>query len=312
MNWGTGWVDDPQAVTEVMTAWTARAMPTTFAAAAPNLMAAADDAPVFFWQAEELVLGKRLETWDQKSVGSCVGFGNGRCAQDLMLWEIAAGEPEQYPGTEVCPEVIYGGSRVEVGGGRINGDGSVGAWAAEFLMRWGIVVRGVYGNLDLTRYSETTCRSLGNRGLSEELETVARVHPVRAAAMVTTKDEGWAAVGGGKPVVVCSNRGFTTHRDVDGYCSPSGVWNHCMTTRGRFIHPSRGKSVVLGNSWDDYLGSTNAVVRYVEDGVTKTMTLPPGHFATTLDVWGGMLAQRDSFALAGMSGWAKSVVDWTP
>ena len=33
-----------------------------------------------------------------------------------MLNEIADGQPEEYPGTEVAPEIIYGGSRFEVGG----------------------------------------------------------------------------------------------------------------------------------------------------------------------------------------------------
>lgn len=312
---GTGWVNDPASVSAMLANWDARGMPSTLAAAAPQLVqaGAGDDAPVFFWLAEEKVLGSRLATWNQGGVGSCVGFGNGRSAQDLMLWEIASGESEDYPGAEVAPEVIYGGSRVEIGGGGISGDGSVGAWAAEWLMKFGVVVRGVYGQTDLSAYSETQCRRLGSKGIPTDIETAARLHPVRAAAMVRTADEGWAALSAGKPVPTCSDYGFSLQRNSHGFCSRSGVWNHCMAARGKFVEPDLGRSVVIGNSWADYLGATNNQIRYVAaDGSTKTIELPPGHFATSLATWGGMLGQGDSFALAGLTGWAKTVIDWTP
>ena len=41
----------------------------------------------------------------------------------------------------LSPEVIYGGSRVEIGGGRIRGDGSIGAWAARWVRDYGVVPR---------------------------------------------------------------------------------------------------------------------------------------------------------------------------
>lgn len=311
----TGWVDVPGAVARVHSEWENRGMASRFEDAAPRLMAAgSDDAPVFFWDAEEQVLGRRLPTWNQRRVGSCVGFGYTREAQDLLLWEIASGEPEEWPGFELAPEVTYGGSRYEVGGGRIRGDGSVGAWAADFLMRWGIVVRGVYGNLNLTQYSETTCRQLGAQGLPSDLEAVARVHPIRAAASVRTKEEVWAAIGGGKPVALCSDRGFSTRMDADGYCAPSGEWNHCLGGRGRFVHPRRGRSVVIGNSWDDYMGVGEREVDYINsEGRLAKFRLPPGCFCTTLDVVGTMAAQGDSHALAGLTGWAKTTpVNYTP
>jgi hypothetical protein len=308
-----GWVEDPAAVDEQVDKWESYGMPRTFSQAAPDRMIdSADDAPVFFWKAEEKVLGHLLATWGQLRVGSCVGFGSTRTAQDLMLWEIASGEPEMFPG-ELCPEVTYGGSRVEVGGGRIRGDGSVGAWAAEFLRRWGIVVRGVYGALDLTKYTETQCRDLGRNGLPTDLENVAKVHPVRSVAPVVSAEEGWAAMGAGKPVFVCSNVGYDSPRDKAGYCVANGRWDHCMGTRGRFVQPDRGRSVVIGNSWLDYLGSANNVIQYVDvDGSIKQIELPAGHFATTYANYDRMVRQKDSFALAGLTGWAKTVVDYTP
>ena len=81
--------------------------------------------------------------------------------------------------------MIYGGCRVEVGGGRVRGDGSVGAWAAKFVREYGVVPRGVHGSHDLTGYDERRCREFGGRGVPDDLEAVAREHPVRSVANVT-------------------------------------------------------------------------------------------------------------------------------
>lgn len=311
---GTGWVNDQDAVLAVLDDWARRGRPVTLSQAAPALITGDDDAPVFFWLNELAILGRRLDTWNQKGVGSCVGFGSTRAAQDLLLAEIAGGEPEQWPGAEGCPEVTYGGSRVEVGGGQIRGDGSVGVWASEFFTRFGYLTRGIYGNLNLTQYDESTCRRLGSGGLPPELETLAKAHPVRTSALTRTGAEGWAAIGGFKPISVCSNRGFAMRRNADGTCDPSGVWNHCMGVRGRFVEPrQKRKRFVLGNSWADYLGSSGNQVEYIAaDGSVKTIELPPGHFATEFEVIHDMLRQQDSFAYAGLTGWAKTVVDYTP
>lgn len=312
---GTGWVNNPFEVKAVTDAWAARGMGVNFRDVAPRLMAAGnDETAVFFWDAEELVLGHRLDTWNQRQVGSCVGFGSTRAAQDLMLWEIASGEPDEWPGAELCPEATYGGSRVEIGGGRLRGDGSVGAWAADFFTRFGATLRGVYGNLDLRQYSEYTCRRLGASGLPSDVEAAARAHPVRAAAKVTTKEDVWAAVGGGKPVMICSDRGFSTRMDADGFCAPSGEWNHCMGVRARFVHPNRGRSAVIGNSWADYMNTGPRQVDYVaESGTVKKFTMPPGAFAVTWDVLDYIARQGDSFALAGLTGWQRTTpIDYAP
>jgi hypothetical protein len=304
-----GWINDPHAVNAVLDRWASQNIPITLAEAAPKLYAAGDsDEPVFFWDAEQMVLGKILPPWDQNPVGSCVGFGSTGSGQDLLVWEIASeGDLEEWPGAELAPEVTYAGSRVEIGGGQIRGDGSVGAWASDWLTRYGVVKRGVYGNLDLTSYSPSLCRQLGNRGVPSDVETLARQHQISASALVTTKEEGWSAIGGGKPVFVCSNQGFTMTLDKDGFAAPYGRWDHCMRTRGRFRHPRKGRSVIMGNSWADYLNSLGREVEYVKaDGSTGTFKLPGGCFCTTWDVWGGMLSQRDSFALAGLSGWKRT------
>lgn len=303
----TGWVDDPSEVEGVMAAISLAGEDPVFATAASGLMVGDDDAPVFFWEAEKLVAGSVLPSWNQGSVGSCVSFGYGRAAQDLMFLEIARGEQEQWPGKQVATEPIYGGSRVEVGGGRIGGDGSVGAWAARWVKDWGIILRGRYGSYDLESYNESRCREYGRNGVPSELEALAREHPVTLVALVQSGEELWAAVGGWKPVPVCSNRGFTTTLR-QGFCEPSGSWAHCMEYRGRFISPTRGKCFVIQNSWGGYLSGD----RWVEVEGRGRVELPEGCFATTMDVADSMMKAKDSFALAGFSGWKRDRLDHTP
>lgn len=305
--YATGWVYDPDAVAEVVASASIRSL----SDAAPHLFGlvseGANDAPVFFWDAEQKVLGKVLGSWNQGQVGSCVSFGYGRACQDLMLWEIMSGQPERWPDAEVATEPIYGGSRVEVGGGQLRGgDGSIGAWAAKWVRDWGVLIRTKYdvnGQIyDLSAYSENRARQYGDQGVPDPLEPVAKLHPVTDVAQVRSAEEVWAALGAGKPVPVCSMQGFTMTLN-NGFCEPSGQWAHCMAFRGRFVHPTRGRCVVVQNSWGNYLRGSRSFQYLDANGQTKTGTLPEGCFCTTLQVAGRMAAQGDTFALAGFTGW---------
>lgn len=303
-----GWINDQQAVWSVMRQMEANGEKPLFVDAAQHLMMAADDnASVFFWDAEQKVLGKILKSWDQRDAGVCVSFGWGRGVNDLMLLEIASGEPEVYE-APVATEPIYGGSRIEVGKGRAgSGDGSVGAWAAKWVKDWGIILRKKYGQYDLTQYSIPISRQWGASGVPTELETLAKQHPVTAVAMVRTGDEAWVAIGAGKPIPICSNQGFTTVMN-GGFCEPSGVWNHCLLLRGRFISPTRGKSFVIQNSWTpSYLRGDNKI----ETEDRGIIELPEGCFATTIEVIDRIVRQQDSFGIAGLKGWETVRVDHT-
>src|SRR5204863_4347425 len=112
----------------------------------------APPADVFLWDAARRVTGSELPAHDQDGVGCCVGEGFSSAVEYLQCVEIAlGGEPEEYK--PISCESVYGLSRVEVGGGRINGDGSTGAWAAKAVQDYGVLPRAVIGELDLTRFS---------------------------------------------------------------------------------------------------------------------------------------------------------------
>lgn len=213
-----------------------------------------------------------------------------------MCVQVAAGAAQEY--RDLAQEVIYGGSRVEVGGGRVSGDGSVGAWAAEFVRRYGVVPRGVHGAADLTRYTEARCREFGARGLSADLEALARLYPVRGVANVRTWAEAKAAIRNGYPVAVCSRQGFTMRRDSAGFCAPSGTWNHCMALIGVTESPRPGGFLL--NSWGPS----------AHTGPVGVGNPSPAGFWADAAVLDRMLADGDSWAFSGFTGFPARRLDW--
>lgn len=282
-------------------------MPAQFGKIAQDAINSDDGKPVFFWDAEKKVLGKTLGAWNQGGVGCCVSFGWGRGAQDLMLMQISDRSRELWPGHEVATEPIYGGSRVEIGGGRLRGDGSVGAWAAQWVQKYGILFRQKYDQYDLSVYSEVTARAWGKSGVPAVLDPIAREHAIKTVAMVLTSDELWAAIGNRYPVAVCSNVGYEGSPPASGVMPPKGQWNHCMEFCGRFEHPTLGKCFVVRNSWGNYLH--NPITVAVKGG--DSVVLPEGCFAITAASAQSMVSQKDSFAMSGFVGFPAKRVDWT-
>jgi hypothetical protein len=236
-----GWVNDPDAVRECLGEMRCGTFRDTEAFAAE--WTGPDD--VFLWEAARKATGDVLPARDQKAVGSCVAFATASAVEHLMCVQIADGEDEGY--RDLAQEVIYGGSRVEIGGGRVRGDGSVGAWAARWVREYGVVARGVQGKHDLRLYSEARCREYGRRGVPGDLEELAKQHPVRGVANVRSWEECRAAVRNGYPVVVCSDQGFAMERDADGFCHARGTWYHAMAVVG--VRGATRPGGFLLNSW---------------------------------------------------------------
>lgn len=307
-----GWVDDQDAVQESLQAIEqVQGFKPVFGAQA--CMGAKDDnSPVFFWEAEQKVLGRVLPSWDQSSIGSCVSHGWGRAIQDLMLIQIVKTGAEEWPDAEICREAIYGGSRVQVGKGRLGrGDGSTGSWAAEWAVNGGNLVYKKYPTIDLSGgYQVPRCREWGYRGVPADLVPIAKEHPVGSVALVKTPAEAWAAIGNGYPIPVCSNVGFQSPLR-DGFCARAGSWAHCMELRGRFTHPTKGRCFVVQNSWGNYLhakpGDRNSQIDVAGRGLVQ---LPDGCFGITEKDAAAILAQGDSFAISSLRGFPAQKIDW--
>ena len=188
---------------------------------------------------------------------------------------------------------------MEIGGGRISGDGSVGAWAAEFVKRWGVVNRGVHGSYDLTGYSESRCREFGQNGVPADLETVAKAHPVKNITQVTNWAEAKKALASGYGIAICSNQGFSMRRDAKGICRPSGSWAHCMALDGYFIE-NGNEYGHIENSW-----GADAHTGPVGWGEPNT-----GGFWADAEVIGRMLRQDDSWAFSAVDGFPARKINW--
>ncbi len=292
-----GWVADPAAVQRVVREHGLaefRDTPPFRAAQQQGGWGDGEDVPaepVLLWEAARRVTGDVLPARDQGTVGSCVAVAAASAIEHVQCVQIDGGEQAVY--REVASEVIYGGSRVQVGGGRLRGDGSIGAWAAVWLRDYGVVARGVYGRYDLRRYSEAMCRELGRRGVPPELQAIAREHRVLEVARVRSWEEAQVAVRHGYAVLVCSDQGFRLERDAEGFCPPRGTWYHAMALIG--VQGGRRPGGFLLNSWG---ASAHSGPRVPPDA-------PPGGFWADARVLDRMLRQGDSWAFGQFQGFAE-------
>lgn len=289
-----GWIHNPKAVEATL-----RRLPMPIMRdAAPHLADSGKGKIALLHKAVVQVVGK-FPAYAPQGIGDCVSHGWRTKIDVLKCVEITMGEREQWM-AETATEPIYGGSRVQIGGGKIRGDGSIGAWAAEWVTKFGVLSRLVYGNVDLTQYSGSLARSMGRKGCPADLLSVAKEHPVKTASLVTTYEDARDAIANGYPVTVCSNRGFASTRDSEGFAKPRGTWAHCMA----FIAVDdayKRPGLLCINSWP--LSWISGPTRHDQ---------PAGSFWVDADVANKMLAAEDSFSASGFVGYpSRDLPDYT-
>jgi hypothetical protein len=289
----TGWIADPQAVNLVSAAQPFERWGDTPAGGVDVL-----PLEVFLWKAWEKIRGVPFPSRNQGQVGSCVSFGTACAIEITTACEIAQGELEE--SRDLVQEIIYAGSRVEIGKGRFSSDGSIGAWAADYVKSYGVLSRGIYKTYDLTKYSETRCRAWGapKAGVPDDLEPEIRQFPVRGITLVKTWAEAKSALAQGHGIAVCSNQGFRLSRDKLGFATASGNWGHCMAIIGYQTVGREGGFIM--NSWgpDSMTGPVGAG------------NPPVGGFWADSAVIGKMLAAGDSWAFSSVDGFPSKKTDW--
>jgi hypothetical protein len=288
----TGWVSDPVAVAQVLTGPTA---PVPFDET-PAFRDGPEPDGVYLWKAQEQVTGRPVTSKNQGSVGSCVSFGtNTAIERTIAAGILSGGQGEWRP---IAEEVTYGGSRVEVGGGRIRGDGSIGAWAAQFVNRYGVVTRDRHGRHDLSRYSEALAREYGRRGVPDDLEPVAKAHPVKEVALVRDWASAKKALGSGYGIAVCSSQGFSMQRDAKGVAAPRGTWFHCMAVDGYHKDADGREYGHVENSWGEH----------AHRGPVGWGDPPKSGFWADSRVIDRMLRQGDSWCFSDVAGFPARAV----
>ena len=240
-----GWVDDPAAVEAVM-----EQLPF----------------PVFsdVWQPiKDTGKGKRILLYEfirkasngkypkrKQTIGDCVAQGAAYAVDAVKSVDIVLKKEFEEWVDETATEDIYAGSRVQIGGGRISGDGSIGGWAAKYVNEYGALPRGKYGNVDLSTYSGSKARKWGARGagVPKSLIPTAKKHPILTVSLVKTYEEVRDLIANGYAVTIASMQGFSSKRDSEGFAKPQGSWAHQMSILAVDDEYKR-PGVLVQNSW---------------------------------------------------------------
>lgn len=306
-----GYVPNPEGVREFL----AELEHPTFGDAAPDVMRNAKNRDTFLYRhadrAHRAVYGTPFGCWNQGNIGTCVSFGWGMGSYIGQAVDWTQGERSEPPKL-VATEAIYGGSRTA---GRLPpisnagfSDGSYGAAAARWIVGTksgvgGVLFRQKYGDVDLTEYSIPRAREWGNSGVPLALAKAATEHTAQGVGLCDTYDAMCAAIENGFCVPICSNVGYaaTNVRDADGFLPRGGQWGHCMVAIAvRYADGPGGRDGVLVlNSWGP---------NWVK-GPKWPDDQPEGSFwARRADVE-AMLAQGDSFVIAGANGFEARDLD---
>lgn len=295
-----GWVPDPEAVKQVVAGLQFKVFADTPAGQVEDPLPRS----VYLWDAYRKQYGRPPPSRNQLQVGSCVSFGTCTAIERTMIVAIVL-KGELWDYRDLCQENVYGGSRVQVGKGRLGrSDGSVGAWAAEYVNKWGVVERKVHElggkKYDLQTYSEQLCRQWGSSGVPGPIAELAREHPVQDITLVKTWAEAKKALSQGYGIAICSGQGFNMQRDSRGVAQARGSWAHCMALDGFHTDEAGKEYGHIENSWGEK--SHTGPVGWGDPPVS-------GFWADSTTI-SRMLAQGDSWAFATVKGFPSSRIDW--
>jgi hypothetical protein len=251
----------------------------------------------FLHLAMERVMGREYVPHDQ-GAPDCVSQAAALAVDVVQGVQIVTKRLPQRWVAKAATEPIYGGSRVEIGGYTGRGGGSTGHWAAEWLVKYGVLLRQKYpSGHDFSLYSASKAVEMGRTGCPDALEPIARLHPVKKTAICTSYSDLCDLLYNGSPVMVCSNVGFGNgkrRRDSEGFLTRKRApWYHAMLFAG-YDDEYRRPGALCFNSWG-------------EDWVYGPVRgpQPAGTFwidAATVDA---MLRQGDSFAFSAYVGFPR-------
>lgn len=220
----------------------------------PSFMIVGDSEPYkpggryMLWEIVRKVLGKDIPNIAQQ-VGDCVSWGAKHAVEQVSCVEILRGEPEEFK--LVFAPYLYGTGRVQIGGGTMRGDGSVGSWQAKAVETYGILNEDADG---VPPYSGTIARQWGNPpGPPKKFLELGKKHLIRTTAPVYSWEDLVMALRNGYPCTIASSQGFEMLPRKDGFHWPSGSWPHQMDIAG-VDDNTKDPYVDLHNSWGDVHG----------------------------------------------------------
>lgn len=229
-----------------------------------------------------------LNHWrcDKQEIGDCTSWGWSHSVLfTLAVNQVLSGASD--PLEQAFPPYIYGYSRVYIGGGKIHGDGGLGAWNAAAAKQGGYVTYKQAG----VPYSGQLARQWGKSGPPANLIELGK-KSLGDVRLIKTFEEACSAIATGHAVAVCSDVGFETIKEQNGRIEgvKKGSWPHCMCFCAFDARPGMD-ALYCWNSWGpDAHAPTESYARL--DGA------PPGGFWVLRKDAETMLSQEDSFAVS--------------
>lgn len=273
------------------------------AQAAPGIKGAGKGKDVFLWKIQQKLQGLIWAPHNQ-TIGDCVSHGITGAAEDLQ-WVMKALKDKNIIPKQLSSEVTYALSRVEIGGGGIRGDGSIVAWGIEASQKYGFIPREKVGKYDLSTYDGSVAKAWGKSGCPNDLEPIAKEHPIQNAALIEGPDFYSAAIdvlAVGGVVVSGSNWIYSMSRDANGFCKHNDSGGHCTYYRG-FSDNAKRPGIVYQQSWGPDVPQGGAATYTLPSG--EQITLPPGAFFITPEDFNNM-HKRDAevWGITAMTDWA--------
>ena len=235
---------------------------------------------VFLWERYEKV--RSLVPHHQLS-GTCVSRGFHMALQHSFYNSIVGGTSIGDGSIEIAYEPIYIGSRVYTGKSQISGEGSSGAWAAQWLAGindiGGACLRGYYKGVDLTNSNERWSVQNSNRGggLPSDILAECQKHTCRSRRL-RNNTEIADAIASRFGVARCWNTLFGP-RDNNGFSKPSGTGAHCQAVIGVFVMKNGKTGYIEIQSWGPTKPSGPRLLKYAGGEIM----LPLGCYAVSED-----------------------------
>lgn len=256
---------------------------------------------VRLWDDVVAVRGEHLPNVPQQ-IGDCVSFGTAHAVEYLQYSQMRRGPPgppAQF--RPVYPPFVYGASRIDIGrahGSRFNGDGSVGAYAAEAVQQLGVLPA---DHPQCPPYSGDVARTWGRTGPPAWSKDVARDFKVGSIAQMRSADDVRDANCNGYTVIICSDFGTRTIREQYGRMVArfDARWQHCMAIIGYDGSGPEPLWYVL-NSW-----GPDAHPRPLQGE-------PPGGFWIDRKTLEYIVRSGDCWALSAFDGFPAQDLDLSP
>lgn len=266
----------------------------------PELVTKAEGRKAFLYQVCRTLLGQDTRNYPQQ-IGDCVSFGAKNAIEYLICCEkLLKGDMEKF--RPIFPPYLYGIGRVYIGKGRLgNGDGSLGSWMAEAVIKYGTIPADEEG---LPAYSGSIAKQWGAPNGSRYLDNwknLGQQHLVKSAARINNWGELVAAIVNGYPCTVASNQGFNMEASSDGFHRASGSWAHQMCIVGVDDEYSEPYAIIL-NSWGDVHGRLKSFVDPNEN-------LPVGVLRVKRRTIESMINAGETFAYSQFDGFPEQGID---